>query len=268
MERPGHPAAAAGQAPPVRPAGRRAAHPRAAGHWGTSRRRVGHAHSAWLARRRRQAIIPPPPARTTTTTTPTTTGSGEPDDDFVRADAGSTATIFGEAVAPPLWWDEPPLPPSDPPAFPVGDALAPFPPGVVVVVDPFVPLVVVVDPEPLVPLDGVALVVDVDELPPVPPVPEVPPPFPDPDDCPPSVEEVVPAPPVPDVSDGAIVVVVTGAAVVVVVPPAREEPAARTCVGVNVGFPVPAVPVTVVPPNTQAVTLPGVGLYVTAPSWL
>ena len=69
-----------------------------------------------------------------------------------------------------------------------------------------------------------------------------------------------------------VVVVVGGGAPVVVVgalpPPAGVVFVARTCVGVNVGFPVLAAPVTVVSPKTQAVTLPGVGLYVMAPAWL
>jgi hypothetical protein len=67
-------------------------------------------------------------------------------------------------------------------------------------------------------------------------------------------------------------VVVGGGAVVVVVvpPPTGLRLVARSTVGVSVagGRPVPDFPVREVPPNTQSVTLPGGGRYVTTPSSL
>ena len=192
------------------------------------------------------------------------TGSGEPDDGWTRADAGSASTI--RAVWPPFVPSGgPPLLDPVPPALLVSPRLS----AVVVVVVPVAAVVDVVDPACPAPVvdDPAGGEGDAPPAPPaLPPVAGAPllPPVGEP----PAVDDVPAARP-PD--GGAGLVVVGGAAVVVVdmpPPPDGVVFVARTCVGVNGGRPVPALSVTFVPPKTHAVTLPGGGLYVLRPSWL
>lgn len=193
------------------------------------------------------------PARATTTTAPTMRGRGEPDPDVARCDPWLTSTIFGAARA--RWPALDPPPPAllSLPPFAVEVPLSSLP-GAVVVVDPLAATAgVAAEPEP----------------PPLPLAEEEGWPEPPEVDAAPATPDAGAVPPVPPADGGDVVGV--GPVVVVVVPPAGGAPAGpRSDVGVSVagGRPVPAPPVTEVPPKTHSVTLPGGGLYEAAPSSL
>lgn len=189
-----------------------------------------------------------------------TAESGEPGDDVARAEAGLTSTIFGVALAR--------APRDERPSLAVARFLAvtrPVGPVAVVGLDAGAVDDPPPDPGPLVP----APLAPGDD---VPVAAGEPPLAPAGDDVPlpaPVAEGALPADDdededddedgaAPDPTVGGAVVVVDGGAVVVVVPPPFGPAfAARTDVGVKGGW---------FGPKTQAVTLPGGGLYVMAPS--